>query len=126
MSENKVNDILEIGICCYCGLECNPLSQACGYCNRGISGTVIGIPTPEHLKKYVYPYCESCWTHDNLTHIHPESYMWYCQKCIDEKEKYNICERCDKELIAFTCENNNKLQSICKKCQCDGKNCEYC
>lgn len=42
----------DIGICCYCGDECNPLSQSCGACARGLSGRAFGFKVPEHLKKF--------------------------------------------------------------------------
>lgn len=41
------------GICCFCGYECNPLSQSCGSCARCISGAAFGIPVPEYLKKFI-------------------------------------------------------------------------
>ena len=41
-----------VGECCFCGDQCNPLSQSCGSCSRGISGSAIGIPIPEHLKLF--------------------------------------------------------------------------
>jgi hypothetical protein len=30
-------DTLNIGICCFCGNECNPCSQSCGRCARQLS-----------------------------------------------------------------------------------------
>lgn len=42
------------GICCFCGFDCNPMSQSCGSCMRGISGAAIGLPVPSYLKKIVY------------------------------------------------------------------------
>ena len=50
---------LDIGICCFCGFECNPMSQSCGSCARGISGAAIGIPVPSHLRKFVYGHEET-------------------------------------------------------------------
>lgn len=43
----------EIGICCFCEGECNPMSQSCGSCARGLSGVAIGIPVPPHLRKFL-------------------------------------------------------------------------
>lgn len=31
------------GICCYCGWECNPASQACGTCARDVTMFMIGM-----------------------------------------------------------------------------------
>lgn len=33
---------MDIGICCFCGDECNPCSQSCGSCSRIISGFTLG------------------------------------------------------------------------------------
>ena len=53
-SDGDSIDLLELpGKCCFCGDECNPLSQSCGSCSRGISGAVFGLPVPEHLKKNI-------------------------------------------------------------------------
>jgi hypothetical protein len=42
-----------VGTCCFCKGECNPMSQSCGSCARGLSGAVLGIPVPEDLKQYM-------------------------------------------------------------------------
>ena len=51
----KTKDIYQLdkGICCFCANVCNPLSQSCGYCSRGISEAAIGLPVPIHLRKYI-------------------------------------------------------------------------
>jgi hypothetical protein len=51
--ESKVDPVELPGICCFCGYECNPLSQSCGSCSRRLSGAVFGQPVPEYLKKYM-------------------------------------------------------------------------
>ena len=53
-STKNQRDKLNIGICCFCGFECNPLSQSCGSCARGISGVALGIPIPPYMKDFVY------------------------------------------------------------------------
>lgn len=30
----QISDNDDLGVCCFCGWECNPLSQACGSCTR--------------------------------------------------------------------------------------------
>ena len=45
---------LEPGTCCFCDGECNPLSQSCGLCARGLSGAALGLPVPRHLRKFIY------------------------------------------------------------------------
>ena len=53
-SDEDTDDLIDIpGKCCFCGDECNSLSQSCGSCSRGISGAVFGLPVPEHLKKFL-------------------------------------------------------------------------
>lgn len=45
---------MDIGICCFCGNECNPCSQSCGRCARSITGFTLGWnPLPEHLREYI-------------------------------------------------------------------------
>jgi len=43
-------EIIDNGICCFCGNDCNPLSQSCGSCTRSLSwyGT---IPSLEYKKE---------------------------------------------------------------------------
>lgn len=53
-STKNQQDKLNIGICCFCGFECNPLSQSCGSCARGISCVALGIPVPSHIRDFVY------------------------------------------------------------------------
>ena len=54
MSEKKqTKEYKDEGVCCFCGFECNPMSQSCGSCARGLSGAAIGLPVPKHLKKYI-------------------------------------------------------------------------
>jgi hypothetical protein len=43
----------DIGTCCFCGDECNQMSQSCGSCARGLSGIAIGLPVPEHLIEFL-------------------------------------------------------------------------
>ena len=53
MSQNA-----DIGICGFCGDECNPCSQSCGRCSRAFTGFSLGWNTlPTHLQ-----------------HLHPEFY----------------------------------------------------
>jgi hypothetical protein len=69
-----MEDQLEIkdeGICCYCGYECNPFSQSCGTCSRGLSGVAIGIPVPEYLKT-----------------LEGENYIFSYESEVHEDEKY--------------------------------------
>lgn len=41
----------DIGICCFCGDECNPCSQSCGRCSRTLTGFSLGWNTlPTHLQ----------------------------------------------------------------------------
>lgn len=51
--ENNLILNIEEGICCFCGGECNPMSQSCGFCARGLSGIAVGIPVPKHLKHFL-------------------------------------------------------------------------
>lgn len=44
---------MEIGKCCFCEGDCNPQSQSCGLCTRGLSGVAIGLPVPNHLQKFL-------------------------------------------------------------------------
>lgn len=41
MSQQK-----DIGICCFCGQECNPYSQTCGRCARALTGFSLGWNPP--------------------------------------------------------------------------------
>lgn len=50
----STQDKLNIGVCCFCGFECNPLSQSCGLCARSISGIALGIPIPPYMRDFVY------------------------------------------------------------------------
>lgn len=52
--QNETCNELSVGECCFCGGECNPMSQSCGYCSRGISGVAIGLTVPYELRKFVY------------------------------------------------------------------------
>lgn len=81
-SENKT-ELLGVGTCCFCGFECNPLSQSCSSCSRSISGAAIGIPVPHHLKRFVYisPLCKICGVYN------PKGSSLFCQRCLDKKEK---------------------------------------
>lgn len=130
-SENKT-EFSDIGTCCFCGFECNPLSQSCGSCARGISGAAIGLPVPDHLKKFVYnyPYCESCGTegpiHLSTLENYEKSSFCYCKECLEKKEEKNMCEKCHKNIKGFTCEADDTFMYICYKCKCNGKTCEYC
>lgn len=58
----------DMGICCFCGFECNPLSQSCGSCARGISGIALGIPVPPHMREFIYN-CQK----DNINDIKTDS-----------------------------------------------------
>tara|TARA_B110000908_G_C10171940_1_gene411300 strand:- start:430 stop:930 length:501 start_codon:yes stop_codon:yes gene_type:complete len=49
----KKKEEIKAGVCCFCKGDCNPMSQSCGQCARGISGAAIGIPVPYHLKKFL-------------------------------------------------------------------------
>jgi hypothetical protein len=42
------------GVCCFCGFECNPLSQSCGTCARNINGYQLGLSLtiPKYIKQY--------------------------------------------------------------------------
>ena len=40
MSDKK---IVGVGICQYCKMECNPASQACGYCMREVNMRSLGM-----------------------------------------------------------------------------------
>lgn len=63
MIENCINDVrdiysppepIDVGTCCFCNGDCNPLSQSCGRCARGLSGGALGLPVPDDLKKYIH------------------------------------------------------------------------
>lgn len=132
-SQNDSELNMEIGECCFCGGECNPMSQSCGICSRGLSGVAIGIPAPNHLKKYLnnYYFCQSCGTKKNniqLSEIkhYEESSFIYCLDCLKKKDSNNICEICNTNIIGFLCEKNNNFVYVCYNCKCDGKTCMYC
>jgi hypothetical protein len=57
-SETEETHELDVGECCFCGRECNPMSQSCGYCARGISGAVIGLAVPYELQKFIFKSAE--------------------------------------------------------------------
>lgn len=103
-SENKT-EFFDVGTCCFCGFECNPLSQSCGSCTRGISGAAIGLPVPDHLKKFVYhyPYCESCGAYNptalDTLEKYKDSSFFYCQSCLDKKEEKDTREKCNKNIM---------------------------
>lgn len=40
---NKKSYCLKLGQCCYCGGECNELSQACGRCMRSTNLNRLGM-----------------------------------------------------------------------------------
>lgn len=100
---------MEMDECCFCGGECNQMSQLCGSCSRGIVGGCIPIRPPVHLKKYLNNYCcQSCGTKENniqLSEIkdYEESTFIYCLDCLGK--------------------NDNDLIYDCK---CNGEKCEYC
>ena len=52
--ENETSTPLDVGECCFCGGECNPLSQSCGSCSRGLSGAALGLPVPDHLQQFLH------------------------------------------------------------------------
>jgi hypothetical protein len=52
-SSDDIDDLDMYGKCRYCKEECNPMSQSCGACVRGLSGAVIGLPVPDHLQKFI-------------------------------------------------------------------------
>jgi len=46
----------EYGECCYCKMECNISSQACGSCMRSMTNFNIGMaPLPPYLEKEIFP-----------------------------------------------------------------------
>jgi hypothetical protein len=49
----QAQEDMGIGKCCFCGDDCNPMSQSCGSCARGMSGAVLGLPVPEYLKQFL-------------------------------------------------------------------------
>jgi hypothetical protein len=51
--EKDMYDGMGVGNCCFCNDECNPMSQSCGSCMRGLSGGVFSIPVPGHLQKFM-------------------------------------------------------------------------
>lgn len=51
--EEEPQEDMGIGKCCFCGDDCNPMSQSCGSCARGMSGAVLGLPVPEYLKQFL-------------------------------------------------------------------------
>ena len=40
--ETEILPSWEEGTCCFCGDECNPMSQACGYCMRRMTMRAMG------------------------------------------------------------------------------------
>jgi len=53
MDSYNENYLMEIGVCCFCGLDCNFLSQSCGSCSRSLSVCSIGLnDVPNHLEEY--------------------------------------------------------------------------
>jgi hypothetical protein len=50
--DNYIYD-MDIGKCCFCNDECNPMSQSCGSCMRGLSVTALGIHVPGNLQKFM-------------------------------------------------------------------------
>tara|TARA_Y100000389_G_scaffold118881_1_gene116059 strand:- start:708 stop:1130 length:423 start_codon:yes stop_codon:yes gene_type:complete len=132
--ESESDENMEIGECCFCGGECNPMSQSCGSCSRGIAGAGIGIPAPDHLKKYLNNYCcQSCGTKENNIQLskikhYEESTFIYCLDCLGKNDPSDICEICNKNIIGFTCKKDNDLIYIyiCYDCKFNGEKCEYC
>lgn len=53
-NDDKENILLDVGVCCFCSGECNPLSQSCGSCSRGLSGAALGLPVPDHLQQFLH------------------------------------------------------------------------
>jgi hypothetical protein len=44
------------GICCWCGWECNPMSQSCGTCARDVTMGMIGMkPLRKDLIPKLFP-----------------------------------------------------------------------
>lgn len=123
------SDFLDIGTCCFCGFECNPSSQSCGSCARGISGVAIGLPVPIRLKKFLFnhPTCDGCDTENpialNTLTEYKGSSFFYCQNCLDKKEDKNMCEKCHENIIGFKCEINDNFIYVCYNCKCDNKCC---
>ena len=110
------------------------MSQSCGSCSRGISGAGIGIPA--NLKKYLnnYYFCQSCGTNgtkenniqlSKIKHYEESSFI-YCLDCLEKNDPNNMCEKCNKYIIGFTCEKDDDLMYICYDCKCNGERCEYC
>lgn len=50
---NNISNLEEVGTCCFCQGECNPMSQSCGQCARGVSGIALGIYSPKHLEQFM-------------------------------------------------------------------------
>jgi len=43
MSCEPVENNFPVGVCCFCGEECNFLSQSCGICVRKVNGYYLGL-----------------------------------------------------------------------------------
>lgn len=121
----------EMGQCCFCGFECNPLSQSCGACSRGLSGVAVGIPIPDHLQEYIMPvsYCRNCGETSNLIHMkdivnYDNSSFSYCKNCYSDPVL--SCEICNKNIQAFKCNKNNGYIYVCYLCKCDKIECNFC
>lgn len=54
MSDDETND--PVGKCCFCGEECNWMSQSCGFCARRATGKLLAMSPTEAVETARYPY----------------------------------------------------------------------
>ena len=77
--------------------------------------------------KQVCQYCGDIDESDNMTFMNTnDSPFIYCKQCWHNRNEHLRCEKCNKNYQAYTCTKDNDHLYICKDCQCDGLQCEYC
>ena len=104
-SDNQTE--VEIGICCFCGYDCNIHSQSCGSCSRSLSGYSIGI---NNLPNYLEEKQKVSFEVDKeLSKL--EEKVWIGDiKCVLPKKLWKcfIDEQLDEGTVTVTDENCNQ------------------
>jgi len=75
MSDDETSD--SVGKCCFCGEECNWMSQSCGFCARRATSRLLAMSPTEAVETARYPYlCDK-----------KADFMTSLEKYVDSKEK---------------------------------------
>ena len=96
------NILLDIGICCFCGDDCNACSQCCGLCSRSLTGNAMGwdisiFPKQEPMQIY-YSGIGADLDMEFMTEIYFRQIMLFNADNFNEICPYDI-QNCKLELL---------------------------